>query len=189
MRNNFKELGFYLKQWIKNPLRLGSIAPSSKETAAFIIKHIRVGNGFIVELGAGTGSFTKALLESGIPMNRLVCVEIDPHFCDYLSKRFPGLTVYCGNAADLENLLPKEVIGNVLTTVSSIPFLSIPKQLREDIVLSALNIMPNDGRFIQVSYSPVSPVPWQKLGLVQHRYGLVWKNIPPINIFGYERMI
>ena len=187
MKIRLAEIGVYLKQLVKNPLRLGSVIPSSKETAQFIVKHIKKEAGFIIELGAGTGSFTKALLESGVSKDNLICVEIEPSFCDFLRKRFPGLRVVCGNAAKLADILPKDALGNIVTVVSSIPFLSIPKQLREDIVVSTLEVMNPDGRFIQVSYSPVSPVPWQKLGLIQHRYGFIWRNFPPINIFGYEK--
>jgi phosphatidylethanolamine/phosphatidyl-N-methylethanolamine N-methyltransferase len=188
VKQNLKEWVFYIKRCIKNPIQLGSIAPSSKETAEFLVKHIKKEEGYVLELGAGTGSFTKALLECGVDAKTLICVEIDPFFCDYLKKRFPDLKVYCGNACELEKVLPKEIQGKVITTVSSIPFLTLSKNAREQIVLSSLSMMPRDGRFIQVSYSPVSPVPWQKLGLTQHRYGLIWKNLPPISIFGYEKI-
>lgn len=186
-KNTLKEVGFYLKKCLKNPLRMGSIAPSSKETAAFLAKHVKYENGYVLELGAGTGSFTQGLLESGIPMDKLICVELDQSLCDYLKKRFPGVNVLCGNAGNLASFIPEEVKGNVSVTVSSIPFLTLPKALRKDIVVSAWDVMGDEGRMIQVSYSPFSPVPWQKLGLKQHRYGMVWRNLPPINIFGYEK--
>ncbi|MER9793882.1 hypothetical protein NKJ02_22715 [Mesorhizobium sp. M0213] len=52
----------------------------------------------ILELGAGTGVITKAILERGIKPHQLVSVEYSRNFYDGLVQRFSGVDFRLGNA-------------------------------------------------------------------------------------------
>src|SRR5256885_912965 len=52
-----------LKLWLKNPMKIGAVAASSPELANAMARHIpRQGEGYVVELGGGTGPVTRAIL-------------------------------------------------------------------------------------------------------------------------------
>ncbi len=182
----FNEHITYIGKFFASPLKLGSIAPTSKISGRFLAQHIK-NDGIVLELGAGTGSLTQAILDSGIAPEKLICVEIDEKFCKILRKKFPQLQILCGDASKLDQVLNSDIIQNISTVVSAIPFLTLPKSLRFKIVENVFKVLSASGRFIQVSYSPFSPVPWKQFNLKQKRYGTIFKNLPPISIFGYER--
>ena len=82
------DLRHFLKGWIRNPLAIGAFAPSGKSLAKLMAKDVGAGSR-VVELGAGTGRVTAALLASGVAPGNLYLVERDPHFVKLLERRFP----------------------------------------------------------------------------------------------------
>ena len=63
MNLNSQRLLFW-RQYISSPLAIGAIAPSSERLARQMIRHLSPGAGLVMELGPGTGVFTRALLAS-----------------------------------------------------------------------------------------------------------------------------
>ena len=59
----FAESRLLFKLWLKNPRKIGAVAVSSAELAAAMARQMPRGPGCVVELGGGTGSVTKAILE------------------------------------------------------------------------------------------------------------------------------
>src|SRR6266700_3646147 len=60
----------FLKRWLRRPLAMGAVMPSGRLLAAAMAKTTKAvlegRPGHVVELGAGTGEVTKALLAAGI---------------------------------------------------------------------------------------------------------------------------
>ena len=83
----------FVGQWLKNPLQTGAIMPSGKELAALIVRGVAPEKGRVVEFGGGTGSFTQALLDIGVPPDLLEVIEINPDFAHGLRTRFPGVAI------------------------------------------------------------------------------------------------
>jgi hypothetical protein len=84
----------FIGSWIKKPLAVGSVTPSSKPLARAMAQYVDVhGDGPVIELGPGTGPITEALIEHGVKQSRLVLVEFNPTFCQLLRQRFPEATV------------------------------------------------------------------------------------------------
>ncbi len=75
---------FYrLRRWIRSPLKIGAFLPSSRSLAR---AHWQRGRycekaGAVIELGAGTGPVTQALLHAGIAADRLVVIERERGSC------------------------------------------------------------------------------------------------------------
>jgi phospholipid N-methyltransferase len=80
----------FLRQFLKQFPHTGAITASSRFLAKAITDHVRPGHGpvSILEVGAGTGAFTRELVKLLRPGDRLVVYEINEHFCDVLRKRF-----------------------------------------------------------------------------------------------------
>lgn len=185
-RLKYRENLLFLKRLIKNPRSLGAIVPSSKSLARFICRHIDYQEGdFIVEIGAGTGSFTRAILQAGVPAAKLIVLELDKELAQYLQVNFPDVQVIHGNATLLETLVPPHVIGNVRTIVSGIPMVNVPKKIQKEIIDSCFRILGEGGGILQFTYGPLSPIPAQLFGIFAHKLGHVLQNIPPATIWRY----
>ncbi len=181
----------FLKQWVKNPKALGSIIPSSESLGKFIFKHIHVTpDEYIVEIGAGTGSLTQTLLHSGIMPERLIVIELDPYLYDFLKKTLPSqVTLICGDARNLPDLLPPHAKGHISTIISGIPMVNLTLEEQRQIVDACFITMEENGNLIQFTYTPLSPLPAKRLGLSKKRVGHVLMNIPPATVWKYQRAL
>jgi phosphatidylethanolamine/phosphatidyl-N-methylethanolamine N-methyltransferase len=113
----------FFRRWLRNPLQMGSIIPSSPALCRRIASAIEAGpDDYVLELGAGTGVITRALLASGVPPHRLVVVEIVPEMAEFLRESLPGVNVICGDAFDLPAVLPERMRGRIGTAICGIPW-------------------------------------------------------------------
>ncbi len=87
-----KEAALFFVRWLKAPHRIGASGtvqpPSGPRRPADQV--LGAGPGPIIELGGGTGSVTRALLEAGIAPERLVVVERDEKLRTDPAHAFPG---------------------------------------------------------------------------------------------------
>ncbi|HEX7970510.1 MAG TPA: rRNA adenine N-6-methyltransferase family protein, partial [Stellaceae bacterium] len=147
------EVRLFLTRWLKAPHRIGAVAPSSRFLARAMAREVDVRQAaLVVELGGGTGSITRALLEAGLAPERLVVVERDERLYRLLRTRFPSVRVVQGDAAQLVALLRPLGITAAATVVSSLPLLSMPKRLRRHIVEQCFALLGERGRLVQFTY-------------------------------------
>ncbi len=135
----------------------------------------------VVELGAGTGPYTREILPRLSPRARLVSFEIDPALADALARDLPDprLKVVADSAVNLEAHLGgqrPEVI------VSAIPFTSLPPTVRQEILAAARRVLADDGVLLVLQYSPFMQRTLQEsFGSVTRRLSL--RNVPPAVLF------
>jgi phosphatidylethanolamine/phosphatidyl-N-methylethanolamine N-methyltransferase len=178
----------FLRSMLDNPLRVGAVAPSSGALARLIARHVRLRSGeAILEVGAGTGSVTTALLEIGVPRDALTVIELDPRLHAYLQNRFPGVTVLRGNAADARELLPPHRVGRISTVVSSLPLWPMKFATQAAIVGAVFDVLAPGGAMLQYTYAPGKPVPASRLGLKAECAGRIWWNLPPASVWRLTR--
>src|SRR6185436_8362859 len=128
----------FLKRWLRRPFAMGAVVPSGRLLAAAMARtalaEIDGRDGHVVELGAGTGEVTKALLAAGIPGERLALVERDPQLSIFLRNHFRGPRIIEGDAARLPKLLASHDVVSVAAVVSSLPLLTLPAEIVSGIV-------------------------------------------------------
>ncbi|WP_407493439.1 class I SAM-dependent methyltransferase [Pseudooceanicola sp. MF1-13] len=181
------EFTVFLGEMIRHPGEVRAIAPSSARVARMMTAGVERVTGPIVEIGPGTGSFTKAILDRGIAPERLILMELNPRFCDALSRRFPGVTVLNKPAQEIEAL----GLQNVGSVISGVPILA-QADLQRAVVGSAFKVLADRGSFVQITYSPNSPISAERLaemGLSVRKRGTVWANLPPARVFEYRRKL
>lgn len=177
---------FFLR-WLKAPHLIGAIAPSGRQLARAMAREVaEIPAGPIVELGGGTGSVTKALLEAGVAPERLVVVERDAHLHLVLRDRFPDLTVLCGDASQLRALLAPLGITQAAAIVSSLPFLSLPKLERDAILVETVALLGEGAPLVQFTYGLVSPIARLRYGLWGRVVARAWLNLPPAAVWRFE---
>jgi len=178
----------FLHRWWRDPRGVGAIAPSGRALARLMAARIDPAGGPVVELGAGTGCFTQALLDRGLPAHRLAVVEIDPVFAGRLALRFPGCRVLRLDAARLDLPLFE---GGAAAVVSGLPLLSLGLPTVVRILRGAFGRQLRDGgAFHQFTYAPRCPVPpavLERLGLSARRIGWTAANLPPAFVYRIER--
>lgn len=92
----------FVKAWVRSPRRVGMVCPSGTLLARSMAAYApRKGDGLVVELGAGTGTVTRQLLDVGIAPQRLLIIDQSPAMAALLRNRFPHLNVL---EADAERL-------------------------------------------------------------------------------------
>jgi phosphatidylethanolamine/phosphatidyl-N-methylethanolamine N-methyltransferase len=175
----------FLKSVYRDPTRAGAVAPSSSALSARMASLVRQDVSHVLEIGAGTGAFTRALLERGIPSGCVWAVEIDPSLASFLEQQFPEVHVLCGNALDLAALLPPSVQGRIDTVVSGVPMRNLSRQERRETVASVLQVLRPGGEFLQFTYGFRSPIETKGPSLQAERLGRVWSNLPPAAVWRY----
>jgi len=179
----------FLGAWILDPLRVAAIAPSGRALAELITREISDETGPVLELGPGTGTFTRAVLQRGVAEDQLTLVELGPDFARLLGKRFPAARILCLDAARLRHadLLQPASFGAV---VSGLPLLSMSPRKTMAILRGAFGCLRPGGAFYQFTYGPACPVPREildRLELKAARTGGAFRNIPPAAVYRISR--
>jgi phospholipid N-methyltransferase len=178
----------FLHAFLKNPLKVGAIAPSSPELAQKMLEGICPSeNSIVLELGVGTGAITK-FVQGLVPNNEsYLGLELDKNLVKSLRSNFPNLKIIRGNACDVFSLHRKSGLGKVGFVISCLPFVSIPNEIGEKILLEIDKFMEQGCVFRTFQYAHGFYFP-SAIKLREHmrsRYGkshkspLVMKNVPP----------
>ena len=182
--------GMWLAHYIRHPLQLGALVPSSAALGSLMVEHIKPNiEGPILELGPGTGSFTRALVQRGIPENKLVLIEQSPEFTALLQKSFPTATVVSGNARNLQEIASELGIRTFHQIVSGLPLTAMGPTTRHDICDTALTMLEPGGSFVQVTYFPRCSIPRNVISAHKARQiycGVTLRNAPPAFVWRAE---
>src|SRR6266404_5948138 len=181
------EVAIFFTRWLKAPHHIGAVAPSSRFLARAMATQVDLRRAEpVIELGGGTGSVTKALIEAGVPVDRLIVVERDVRLYKMLRRRFPQLRIVLGDARYLVELLRPLGIDAVSAVVSSLPLVSMSKTMRRQIINQSFALLGDAGRFIQYTYSLSSPLAGREFGLRGRVAARVWLNFPPASVWNYR---
>lgn len=141
-------------------------------------------DGLIIELGAGTGPVTEALLRNGIPPDRLIVVEKQEKLAEMLRARFPSARVLCRSADDLADVVDGSPVAAV---VSSLPFRSLPEQVCTSIMSEVERMLSPDGLYIQFTYALLGELPFAPRSFEKLRSAVVWLNMPPAKVVVFRK--
>jgi phosphatidylethanolamine/phosphatidyl-N-methylethanolamine N-methyltransferase len=179
--------GLFFSRWLRRPLRTGAVMPSGRTLARLMASQVDPrAAGTVVELGAGTGAITEALVETGLEPERLIVVEQDEELYRHLTRRFPQARVFCADAAHLDALLRSAGESGAATVVSSLPLVSMSERRRRAILRQIFASLAPGGALVQYTYRPGPPVaandlpPWH---LVAEPVGRSWRNMPPATVW------
>jgi phosphatidylethanolamine/phosphatidyl-N-methylethanolamine N-methyltransferase len=178
----------FFRTWATSPIKMGSVTPTSRALARLMVEHAHPDPaGHTLEIGAGTGVVTQALVDAGIPAERIVSVEYDKDFCKHLRRRFPGMHVIRGDALDLHTTLGEFRDIRFSAALSGIPLLNLPKAKRAPYLESVLDHLVKGGVVSQLSYSFVPPQEAIPGRLAVGKSKWVTFNFPPGRAWVYRR--
>lgn len=193
MRNRSSERLRFIGQWLKNPRQTASVTPSSPELAAAMLAQLPPNTTRVIELGGGTGALTRALIDHGVSGGNLLVLELNEELHAHLLVQFPDEVLIQGDAAELPRLATGVgFLDNGLAdaVVSGLGLLAMGREQVADILRGAFECLRPDGRFIQFTYGPMSPISDSvlgSLGLNMRRGEFVLRNVPPATVWVYRR--
>jgi phosphatidylethanolamine/phosphatidyl-N-methylethanolamine N-methyltransferase len=175
----------FFRRWLANPLQMGSVIPSSPALCQRVAAQVsRRPDEAVLELGAGTGVISRALLASGIQADRLMVVEIVPTMADHLRRILPGVRVIEGDARALPDLVPADWHGRIGGVICGIPLVLLPLAEQRRFIDAIDAVAPGRG-FLHYSYCATSPLPWRKHGMTARREAWTPLNFPPASVWRY----
>ena len=173
----------WLKNYIKHPLVMGSILPTSGSASKLMAKDLVAPEAnLVLELGSGTGAITQALLRKGVLEENLVLVEINQEFCNILEGKYPKATVLCMGALDFFKNDYKFSNIKFDVIVSGLPLVSMGTSQSELICDLSIRQLNCRGHFVQVTYFLKCPFPKTiiyKYKLIAKLTGFTLLNFPP----------
>jgi phosphatidylethanolamine/phosphatidyl-N-methylethanolamine N-methyltransferase len=180
-------LAAFTKEVVLHPSSMGAACPSSKYLALAMAKKIPLPlSGQVLELGAGTGVVTAALLEYGVHPHQLFVIEQSQALFQHLKNYFPQITVLHGDAQNLLGLLQGKA-QNVSVIVSSLPLLSLPAETAQAIQQQIHDVLQSGGLYIQYTYHLLK-VKEPPVGFNYLSSRRIWLNLPPARIDVFQRV-
>jgi phosphatidylethanolamine/phosphatidyl-N-methylethanolamine N-methyltransferase len=186
-----RNLLLFVRALASAPRTVGAIAPSGPALANMITKDITGATGEVLELGPGTGVFTRALLARGVKERDLTLIEYGSDFMRVLQLHFPNARVLWMDAAwiDSHNVFEKGSFGAV---VSGLPLLNMAPRKVEAILTGVFNSLRHDGAMYQFTYGircPIDREHLDRLGLHASCVGRVLLNVPPASVYRIMRRV
>ncbi|MBZ9708816.1 methyltransferase domain-containing protein [Mesorhizobium sp. ESP7-2] len=180
----------FLVAWTVAPFRVGSVTPSSSSLAALMTRDIGPETGPVLELGPGTGPFTRALLSRGVKEEDLTLIESDPDFTALLKRRFPTARIFEMDAVGLRHLslFHRPVIG---AAVSGLPFRLISPRKTLAILEGVFANLRPGGALYQFTLGrrcPFDQSLLDRLDLEVTRVGHTFRNFPPATVYRIARI-
>ncbi|GAA0875458.1 rRNA adenine N-6-methyltransferase family protein [Wandonia haliotis] len=134
----------------------GSVVPSSRFLTGKMLETVDFGSArCIVELGPGTGVFTKEILKRMQPDAKLLVVELNDTFVDNLKQLIddPRVVIIHGSAENIGEYIREQGFERADFIISSLPLTTIPQEIRQSILKKAYEFLKEGGQFIQFQYS------------------------------------
>ena len=167
----------FVKQFILHPRNTGSIVPSSPDLARAMLAPVdfsKANN--IVELGPGTGAFTRLILTRMKKDAQLTVLELNEEFCRGLEKiEDSRMKVIHGNAMELSSH-----VKNADYVISGLPLNSFSKKEHLAVLKEIKKIVKH--AYIQFHYAPLREE-LLKENFPRISKKLVVKNIPPAIVY------
>jgi phospholipid N-methyltransferase len=175
----------FLRGFFKHPVMVGSIIPSSRLLIEKMLKPVDWDSTrLFVEYGPGVGTFTRPILDRLGPDARLVTIDTNADFTNYLRESIddPRLVPVTGSAADVERILADRGLGQADYILSGLPFSTLPPGVGDDIAQATAAVIRNGGAFLIYQFSPkvrefIAP------HFERIERGFEWVNVPPATLF------
>ena len=175
----------FLKGFVKHPVMVGSVIPSSKMLIDKMLAPVDWANcKLFVEYGPGVGTFTEKVLEKLAPDAILLTIDTNPDFTSYLSSKIRDsrLRAVTGSAADVREIMAGFGCDHADYILSGLPFSTLPPGVGPKIAEETAAALRPGGAFLVYQFSPkvrdfIAPH-FERIDR-----GFEWRNVPPATLF------
>ncbi|MBB5083540.1 class I SAM-dependent methyltransferase [Nonomuraea endophytica] len=186
----------FLLEFARHPMTVGAVTPSSAALAHAITTPIpHTGDPIVVELGAGTGAFTRVIQRLLDGRGHHIAVESNEQFARRLAARFPGVDVVAVSAQHLPDVLARRGHLPADVIVSGLPWAAFPPAKQRDVLAAVVGSLSREGAFTTFAYAHLRwAAPARRLRrsleasfeeVVVGR--TIWANLPPAFVYHCRR--
>ena len=178
-------LWHFLRGFLKHPVMVGSVIPSSKILIDKMLEPVDWPNTkLFIEYGPGVGTFTQHILDRLAPDATLLTIDTNPDFTSYLNSKFMDsrLEGVTGSAASVRKIMAERGFAEADYILSGLPFSTLPAGVGPAIAAETAEALRPGGAFLVYQFSPkvrqyIAPH-FERIDK-----GFEWRNIPPATLF------
>lgn len=177
---------YFLKEFFKEKKTVGAISPSSKHLGKKMLENIDFDKTkVIVELGPGTGVFTRMLASKLAEDGQILLFELHDSFYENLKKEFHSdkrVIIINDSAENIGKHLKEHNLTQVDVVLSSLPLTNFNNRLVMRILKQSHQYLKQSGLYIQFQYSLNAQKALKKV-FKSVRISFTPRNIPPAFVY------
>lgn len=176
-----ERMEFFFK-FVTQPNKIGSITPSSSYLTKSMMADLPWNKlRTVVELGAGTGVFTRYIAERKSRDCQVLVFEQNSDMRAELKREFPDF-YYGEKAQKVESTLNSLNLPKAECVISGLPFSIFPEHLTRSILDGVVHSLDDEGVFIAFQYSPYMA------GMLKNYFSIIERdfvllNMPPAFVY------
>lgn len=185
VKNAMGPWGVFLEGFLKNPVMVCSIVPSSRYTIDKVLSVVDWENTkLFVEYGPGVGTFCRPVLDRLPRDGMLLVIDLNPDFIDYLRRTISDsrFVAVHGSAADVEEIVRAHGHEKADYVLSGLPFSTLPAGVGPAIASATYRVLRKGGAFLVYQFTPRAG-DFMKQFFARIDKGLEWINVPPCFLF------
>jgi len=149
----------------------------------------------VVELGPGTGAFTRLILDRIGPETLFLALELDGACVKRLREHLHGLEIHQDSAEHLERHLKRLGVESADYVISGLPWSNMRRQVQDRILDAVVRSLAPKGVFTTFAYIHAAwlPTALRFRRRLREHFGsvrtsrIVWKNLPPAYVYRCRR--
>jgi phospholipid N-methyltransferase len=148
--------GVFLEGFVKNPVMVGSVVPSSGRTIDKMLGRVDWDEcRLFVEYGPGVGTFCRPVLDRLRRDGALIVIDTNPMFIDYLRATISDsrFTAVLGSAADVEEIVRAHGHDHADYVLSGLPFSTLPDGVGPAIATATWRVLRPGGAFLVYQFT------------------------------------
>ncbi len=179
----------FIEAFIREPFAVGALCPSSPVLARAVVDSCDFQPGdTVVELGPGTGAFTRLLLERLDKRGQLLALETSDTHVEVLRRTISRCRVIHDSAENLARYLPD---GHADCVVSGLAWGNMLPRVQDRILEAIWRALASRGQFVAFAYAHAFCLPtslrfrrllFQNFARVETT-PIIWRNLPPAYIY------
>ena len=177
--------GVFLEGFLRNPVMVGSVIPSSRYTINRVLDRVDWARcKLFVEYGPGVGTFCRPVLERLGRDGQLIVIDTNPDFIAYLQRtitdhRFIAVN---GSAAEVEAIVRAHGHEQADYVLSGLPFSTLPDGVGPAIAAATHRVLRTGGAFLVYQFTPrARSFMARHFGRIDR--GIEWRNVPPCFLY------
>jgi phospholipid N-methyltransferase len=160
MNPKIKEFKEFVTEIKNQPQSIGAVMPSGDRLADLITEQASLESArTIVEIGPGTGVFTKRIVKK-VPKNATYfAIELNEAFATALEEQFPDVPVYQDSAEHINKYLRLHDKEHCDRIISGLPWTAFEKSQQSKLLDALHDSLEDGGLFLTFSYFPLNNLP------------------------------
>jgi phosphatidylethanolamine/phosphatidyl-N-methylethanolamine N-methyltransferase len=186
------EYAKFFRVFLRAPALTSAVVPSTRWLADRMTEGMQLDQAkVVVELGGGTGAFTRVIQKELHPAALFVIVEIDPVFASHLKRRYPRAHVINDSAERLDQHLQKLGVASADYVLSGLPWAGFSGEEQQRLLAAVVRALRPGGLLTTYAYNHTAWLPGGRRfrRLLESTFDGVtttrteWRNLPPAFVY------